>query len=102
MRTVSKIAENCYELLKRVPRGRVTTYKILANNLSTRGYRAIGRIIGANPNAPKVPCHRVVKSSGEIGGYAFGVEDKIKILQQEGIVVINGKIKNFKKLIYEF
>ncbi len=102
MRTASKFAENCYELLKKIPKGKVTTYKILAEMSSTKGYRAVGKILGSNPDAPEVPCHRVIKSNGEVGGYAFGVENKIKILQQEGINIVNGRVKNFKNLIYKF
>ena len=98
-----KLSSNdCFELLKKIPKGRVTTYKIIAKKLSTNGYRAVGKIVGLNPNAPLVPCHRVVKSSGEVGGYAFGVDNKIKILKEEGVEVVDGKVKNFANLIYEF
>ncbi|MBM5782949.1 MAG: MGMT family protein [Pelagibacterales bacterium] len=65
-----------YKLLCQIPKGRVTTYKEIANQIRTKGYQAIGKIVGANPNAPKVPCHRVVKSNGSISGYAFGIEKK--------------------------
>jgi len=54
-----------------------------------------------NPYSPKVPCHRVVKSNGELGGFAFGVEKKIEMLKKEGVVVKNGKVdldKYFYKL----
>lgn len=45
-----------------------------------------------NPFAPEVPCHRVVKSSGEVGGFASGTKNKIKMLKSEGVEVKNGKI----------
>lgn len=102
MRLISKINDNCYKLLKEIPLGKITTYKILAEKLSSKGYRAIGKIVGSNPNPISVPCHRVVKSNGEIGGYIFGTEKKIEILNKEGIEVINDKIKNFENLIYKF
>ncbi len=61
-----------YELLKQIPKGKVTTYKALADKLRTKGYRAVGQIVGKNPNAPKVPCHRVVRSDGGLAGPARG------------------------------
>jgi methylated-DNA-[protein]-cysteine S-methyltransferase len=91
-----------YELLKKIPKGKVTTYKALADKLKTKGYRAVGQIIGKNPNAPKVPCHRVVRSDGGLGGYAFGIEKKIKILIAEGVKISDGKVVDFKKKFYEF
>jgi methylated-DNA-[protein]-cysteine S-methyltransferase len=91
-----------YELLKQIPKGKVTTYKALADKLKTKGYRAVGQIVGKNPNAPKVPCHRVVRSDGGLGGYAFGIEKKIKILTAEGVKISDGKVVDFEKKFYEF
>ncbi len=91
-----------YKLLCRIPKGKVTTYKEIANQIRTKGYQAIGQIVGANPNAPKVPCHRVVKSDGSISGYAFGLDKKISLLKEENIEVKEGKIVNFEKKFYKF
>ena len=56
--------------LKLIPRGRVTTYKELAKYLGKpKAARAVGNACGANPDAPRVPCHRVVRSDGRLGGY---------------------------------
>jgi methylated-DNA-[protein]-cysteine S-methyltransferase len=49
-----------------------------------------------NPFAPEVPCHRVVKSNGELGGFADDIAVKIKRLQKEGVLVKDGKIVNFQ------
>lgn len=49
----------CYELLRKVPRGKVITYKALAQALKTKAYRAVGNAMNRNPHAPEVPCHRV-------------------------------------------
>lgn len=95
-------ATDCYNLLSQIPRGKVTTYGEIARKLDSKAYRAVGTLIGKNPNAPEVPCHRVVKSDGSVGGYAFGVEKKLQLLNFEGIEVIDGKIKNFKDLIHKF
>ena len=63
------LSERAYRLLKKVPKGKVTTYKEMARALNTKAYRAIGQALKRNPFSPKVPCHRIVSSSGFIGGY---------------------------------
>lgn len=94
--------EKVYNLLSKIPVGYITTYGEIAKQIKTKAYRAIGAIVGANPNAPKVPCHRVVRSDGGISGYAFGVDKKIALLKKEGVLVENGKIKNFAEKFYKF
>ncbi len=94
--------DQCYELLLKVPKGKVTTYQAIAHALGSKAYRAVGTTMAKNPNPINVPCHRVVKSSGEIGNYAFGIERKIALLQQEGIVIENGKVDNFADVFYDF
>ncbi len=95
-------AKECYKLLSKIPKGRVTTYKEISKALDSKAYRAVGTLIGKNPNAPIVPCHRVVKSDGNIGGYAFGTDKKVELLESEGLEIENGRIKNFKEKIYKF
>lgn len=97
---MSLFSDRCYNLLKKVPRGKVTTYKILANTMSTKAYRAVGNVLNKNP--PKdVPCHRVIKSTGEIGGFASGTSNKIKLLRKENIIIINHRI-NLEKYWHKF
>ncbi len=91
----------CYTLLKKVPRGKITTYKALAAALNSKAYRAVGNAMNKNPYAPAVPCHRVVKSDGSIGGFASGTTNKMKMLQEEGVEIINGKI-DLDKYLYSF
>ncbi|CUV66467.1 Methylated-DNA--protein-cysteine methyltransferase [Sulfurovum sp. enrichment culture clone C5] len=95
-------SNRCYEMLTQVPSGRVTTYKAIANALNSKAYRAVGTAMKNNPNAPQVPCHRVVNNDSRIGKYAYGVEKKIELLKTEGINVINGKVVNFAKVFYDF
>ena len=95
-------SQKLYELLEKIPKGKVTTYKELAAKLKTKGYQAVGQIVGANPNAPKVPCHRVVKSDGTLGGYAFGIDKKIAILAAEGVKISDGKVIDFEKKLHKF
>jgi methylated-DNA-[protein]-cysteine S-methyltransferase len=98
---MSSFQERCLKLVALIPEGRVSTYKAIAKALDTKAYRAVGSAIGKNPNPITVPCHRVVKSDGRVGGYAFGVEKKIQLLQKEGVQVANDKIIDFEKLFFD-
>lgn len=90
--------EKVWQALKRIPRGRVTTYKEIARYLKNpKAARAVGNALNKNPYAPKLPCHRVVKSNGQIGGYAKGTKNKIKMLEKEGVKIKNGKVADFNK-----
>lgn len=82
----------CYNLLKRVPKGKVTTYAEIARALNSRGYRAVGNAMNRNKNIIIVPCHRVVRNDGKIGGYSMGIKKKIEILKKEGVNISSGKI----------
>jgi len=98
----TNFSERCYKALKRVPRGKVTTYRELARSVGTKAYRAVGQVMKRNPNAPKVPCHRVVKSDGKIGGYAKGSKTKERMLKREGIKIVNGRVSDLKQFLYRF
>ena len=89
----SDLAGRVYSALSRVAKGKLTTYKRLARAAgSPRAFRAVGNILHKNPYAPAVPCHRVIKSDGQVGGYAGEVSKKIKLLSGEGIKIKNGRI----------
>ena len=91
----------CYEALKKVPPGKVISYGGLAEMIGRpNAHRAVGSAMNKNPYAPKVPCHRVVKSNGELGGFADDIGVKIKRLHKEGIEVLNNKIVNFKSVLF--
>ncbi|MBX4212157.1 MGMT family protein [Candidatus Pacearchaeota archaeon] len=94
-------SEKCYEVLKKVPKGKVTTYKEIAKALNTKAYRAVGNAMNKNPYAPAVPCHRVVNSNGKLGGYAFGLKRKVEILEKEGIVIEKGVV-NLNNYMHRF
>ncbi len=93
--------EKCYAVLRKVPKGKVTTYGEIAKRLDCNAYRAVGNAMNKNPYSPKVPCHRVVKSNGEVGGFASGTKKKIEMLKKEGIEIKNNKI-DLKKYLYKF
>lgn len=89
--------------LNLIPRGKITTYKAIAEYLGQpRAARAVGRACNKNPGAPKIPCHRVIKSDGSLGGYRGGVKRKIELLKAEGVKVIDNKVENIKKKMYKF
>ncbi len=92
------------EKLKEIPKGKVTTYKLLAKSINTKAVRAVASAVAKNPYAPKVPCHRVVLSNGKVGEYTHpeGKDRKIKLLQNEGIIIKGEKILNFKDVLYNF
>lgn len=89
--------------LKLIPRGRVATYKEIAEFIGRpKAARAVGAACGKNLNAPRVPCHRVVKNGGRLGGYSGGIKQKIYLLKKEGLKIANGKIENFREKKFEF
>ncbi len=94
--------QQVWHLTSQIPRGRVTTYGILAQKLGSRACRAVGNALNRNPRWPDVPCHRVVKSTGEVGGFAYGTKKKIALLREEGIESSNGRIVNFERHLHRF
>jgi methylated-DNA-[protein]-cysteine S-methyltransferase len=84
--------EKCYAVLRKVPKGKITTYKEIARALNSKAYRAVGTAMNKNPYAPQVPCHRVINSNGNLGGFFSGINVKIKLLKSEGIEIRNNKI----------
>jgi len=97
------IEEKIYKKLLQVPSGYVTTYGELAKAINLKnGQRVIGQIMKKNPFPVIVPCHRVVKSDGTIGGYAYGVDIKKNMLTKEGLKINSNKILDFKDNLFRF
>ena len=87
---MTEFQKRVYEALKLIPEGKVTTYKYLSNFLSCGSSQAVGQALKKNPFAPKVPCHRVIKSDLSIGGYVGeikgeNIEKKLALLEHEGV-----------------
>lgn len=101
---VTPFQQKVYRLLKKVPRGKVTTYKELGKALDGKGqiYRAVGNSLNKNPFAPAVPCHRVVASDGSLGGFAHGSVAKKRLLEKEGVRVKGKNIVAFEKNLWSF
>ncbi len=104
-----KFNEKAWVLCRKVPKGRVTTYKEIAEALGTKAYRAVGNAMNRNPygmlkckGRKMVPCHRVVDSDGSLTGFAHGLKKKAELLREEGILVKNNRIIDFEKVFYRF
>ncbi|MBN2052046.1 MGMT family protein [Candidatus Woesearchaeota archaeon] len=94
---VTSFQAKVYELCKKIPRGKVTSYSSIAKRLKSSP-RAVGQALRVNPFAPIVPCHRVVKADGSIGGFGGEVsgekiQKKIALLKREGVEVKDYKIE---------
>ena len=98
----STFQERCYALLTQIPKGKVTTYRAIAHALGCKAYRAVGHAMATNPNPVTVPCHRVIKSDGRVGGYAGGEDKKIALLKEEGSVITEKKVENFSYVFFDF
>lgn len=82
-----------YRATKRIPRGKVSTYAAIARVIGRpRAARAVGNALNKNPYAPQVPCHRVVRSDGRVGGFAGGPAKKTRLLEEEGVGVKSERI----------
>lgn len=76
--------EKVYTIVKKIPKGHALTYKEVAHRIGKPGAaRAVGNALNKNHN-PKIPCHRVVRSDGTLGGYNGGSKAKLALLTKEG------------------
>ena len=110
--TLSPYQQAILRILAEVPKGKVTTYGDLAKELARRdpkwspnASRAVGTTMKNNLCGPQIPCHRVIKSDGDIGNFRGGekgaVEEKIRMLRDESVKVIDGRI-DLREYRYRF
>ena len=86
----TKFQKKVWGYLKTIRKGTVKTYKQVAIAINRpKSARAVANAVGKNPFAPKIPCHRVIRSDGSLGGYSGkgGVKTKKLLLKREGIIV---------------
>src|SRR5688572_14945027 len=79
-----------WKALLGIPKGKTLTYKELAKSIGKpRAIRAVANAVGANPMCPDIPCHRVIRSDGTLGGYSGkgGIKTKLKLLKKEGVTI---------------
>jgi methylated-DNA-[protein]-cysteine S-methyltransferase len=91
---MTEFQSSVLRIASKIPRGKVTTYKELARAAGKpRAWRAVANALASNPSPIAIPCHRVVRSNGEIGGYALGSKRKAELLASEGVEVGNGRVE---------
>ena len=86
----TKFQLKVWNYLKKIPRGKVKTYSEVAEAIGKPlAVRAVANAIGKNPLAPQIPCHRVIRSDGSLGGYSGkgGIKTKRLLLKKEGITL---------------
>ena|ERR1700744_2656471 len=94
-KNITPFAWKIYDLTKQIPKGKISTYKLIAQALGKPGaVRAVGTALSINPFAPFVPCHRVIATNGSIGGFMgsslksknlMHIQTKLELLKSEGI-----------------
>lgn len=85
----------------KIPQGKISTYKRIAEKIGKPlAYRAVGNALHKNPLHPIVPCHRVVKSDGGFGGEKEAAEARRSLVKQEGIHIVNGKVRITDDILY--
>ena len=86
----TKFQLKVWNYLKKIPRGKVKTYSEVAKAIGKPlAVRAVANAIGKNPLAPQIPCHRVIRSDGSLGGYSGkgGIKTKRLLLKKEGVIL---------------
>ena len=84
----TKFQLKVWKYLKTIPKGTLKTYKQVAIAIkSPKSARAVANACGKNPYAPKIPCHRVIRSDGDLGGYSGrgGIKTKLRLLRSEKV-----------------
>ena len=94
--------KRCYQKLALIPKGMISTYAEVAKSFDSKAYRAVGNAMANNPHPISVPCHRIIRNDGSLGGYALGINKKIQLLKKEGILIKNNKVVDFKSKLYHF
>lgn len=90
-----------YKLVKQIPKGNVTTYKKIAKALGDPSLsRLVGQILSENENLEGIPCYRVIKSDGSLGGYKDGKPEKMRKLERDGFLIKDEKIINFDRHMF--
>ena len=83
----TKFQLKVWNYLKKIPKGKVKTYLDVAKAIGQpKAFRAVANAVGKNPYPPVIPCHRVIRSDGSIGGFSApgGIKTKKKLLKSEG------------------
>lgn len=83
---MTSFSDAVYAVVRTIPKGQTMTYKQVAEAAGRpKAFRAVGTILNKNYD-PSIPCHRVVRSDGKMGGYNRGADKKIERLREEGAI----------------
>jgi methylated-DNA-[protein]-cysteine S-methyltransferase len=85
----TEFQKKVWKEISKIPKGKTITYRELAIKIGKpKAYRAVANAVGANPLIVEIPCHRVIRNDGKLGGYSGkgGTEEKRKLLLSEGVV----------------
>ena len=99
--SLSSFNEKVLALTMKIPHGKITTYKRIAQKLgAANASRAVGNALNKNENLITIPCHRVVRSNGAVGGYVAGTSKKVHLLKKEGVKIENNKVINLAEVLW--
>jgi len=91
-----------YYLVRQIPDGKISSYGEVAIALGDKiASRAVGRMMNQNPDADTMPCFKIVHSDGRIGGFGLGIDDKIRRLNEDNVLVNDGKIVDFENVLFD-
>jgi O-6-methylguanine DNA methyltransferase len=89
---MTEFQQKVYNIVKKIPKGKVLTYKQVAEKLRNKNLaRAVGNALNKNRDL-KIPCHRVIRTDGKIGGFNKGAKKKVNLLRGEGLKIKNSRI----------
>lgn len=94
--------EKVYKAVSKIPKGKVLTYKKVAEITGVTNPRIVGFALHVNRDTNKIPCHRVVSVKGELTGYAYGgIKQKRKILKKEGVGFLKNGNVDLKRHLFQ-
>ncbi|MCL4358481.1 MAG: MGMT family protein [Patescibacteria group bacterium] len=98
---MTSFEKKIFQTARKIPKGKVTTYKTVAIKAGrAKSWRAVGNTLNKN-NDPKIPCHRIIRNNGEVGGYNKGMEVKLKKLKREGVKIDRSGRIDLKKFLFK-
>ena len=87
MKTLKTFKQKVYSVVQKIPKGQTLSYKEVAIKTGhPKAYRAVGNVLSQNTHPEIIPCHRVIKSNGKIGGYKWGEINKKNLLKKENFI----------------
>lgn len=93
---MKSFSQAVYDVVSTIPKGKVVTYTQVAKRVGKpKAARAVGNALNKNRNFDAVPCHRVVRADGSMGGYVYGIQKKIALLKKEGVEIEQGRVNPF-------